>query len=216
MANFIRSFTCIRSPSSQTRTRPETRVWWLSKPETRFWQKGHGFGIPDKRGNRGSRGASAPPTKLLRDQVIHPATQFFSVLFANILGDVTYTGNLGDRGEHGGEKWVTIQVVRHLSVVITYLCSCLTVTSLTELNIECLFWILFFTNFCSPNRHNRQIVPAPMIVWQVWSALINCGWHNQRRVWQHSATFKGVTLHNGTKCDALIRREQFLGAYPTI
>jgi len=30
MANFIRSFTSIRSPSSQTRTRPETRVWCLS------------------------------------------------------------------------------------------------------------------------------------------------------------------------------------------
>jgi len=46
MANFIRGFTSIRSPSSQTRTRPETRVWWLSKPETRVWQKGSGFGIP--------------------------------------------------------------------------------------------------------------------------------------------------------------------------
>ena len=38
MANFIRGFTCIRSPSSQTRTRPETRVW----------QKGSGFGIPSE------------------------------------------------------------------------------------------------------------------------------------------------------------------------
>jgi len=45
MANFI-GFTCIRSPSSQTRTRPETWVWWLSKPETRVWQKGSGFRIP--------------------------------------------------------------------------------------------------------------------------------------------------------------------------
>jgi len=33
--------------SSQTRTRPETWVWWLSKPETRVWQKGPGFGIPN-------------------------------------------------------------------------------------------------------------------------------------------------------------------------
>ena len=45
MANFIRGFTCMRSLSSQTR--PESRVWWLSKPETRFWEKGSGFGIPN-------------------------------------------------------------------------------------------------------------------------------------------------------------------------
>jgi len=47
MANFIRGFTCIRLPSSQTRTRPETRVGGFPNPKPGFgkMQKGSGFGI---------------------------------------------------------------------------------------------------------------------------------------------------------------------------
>ena len=96
-------------------------------------------------GTGGAGGASAPPTKLLGEQVIHPAPPVFSVFFriSWATSYIIYIGNRGDRGEHGGKKCVTLQVVSHLSVVITYLCSCLTVTSLTELNI------LSADNWCS-------------------------------------------------------------------
>jgi len=43
-------YTVAISPNpSQTRTRPETRVLWLAKPETRVSQKSLGFGIPSLR-----------------------------------------------------------------------------------------------------------------------------------------------------------------------
>jgi len=63
-------------------------------------------------GTGGAGGASVPPIKLLGEQEIHPAPPVFFCTFSNISGDITYIGNRGDRGEHGGEKWVTIQVVK--------------------------------------------------------------------------------------------------------
>jgi len=48
----------------------------------------------------GIGGASARPTKLLGEQVIHPASPIFFCTF-QIFWATSHVGNRGDRGEHG-------------------------------------------------------------------------------------------------------------------
>jgi len=74
----------------------------------------------DHRRGNGEQGEQVIPNKIIGGASNTFCSPSFFFTFFNILCDIAYIGNRSDRGKHGSEKWITIQVVR-LTLSVIYL-----------------------------------------------------------------------------------------------